>query len=183
MAARASAGRHGVSMHRVGKWQMAVGCAVVALVIVVAAVPLGVAVIHGLITKPNISFNRSCLNAVVEQVKVQGMRAGGRLELRLENLCDPRSLRPRRLKDNDRGKEAGNVWVSRAPTGELTVIVETVDNGHAGRSGYVYSERPPHQEQDGRYEVGGEESDYLGCTDPGHKVADKWWEVWNCEMD
>jgi len=169
-------------MHRVRKWRLAVGGAVVALVIVVAAVPAGVAVIHRLVTQPNIPFNRPCLNAVVEQVKVQGMRPGGRLELRLENLCDPRSLRSRRPEDDDRGNEAGNVWASRAPTGELTVIVETVDNGHAGRGGYVYSEKPPQQAPDGRYEVG-EESDYLGCTDPGHEVADKWWEVWNCEMD
>lgn len=170
-------------MHRVRKWQLVAGCAVVALAIAVAAVPLGVAVLHRLITKPNISFKRSCLNADVAQVKARGVRPGGRIELRLEDLCDPRSLRPRRPEDNERGKEAGNVWASRAPTGELTVIFETVDNGHAGRGGYVYSETPPEHEQDGRYEVGGEESDYLGCTDPGHQLTDRWWEVWNCEMD
>ena len=152
------------------------------VVIVAAAVPLLFVALHWLMTKPNIPFNGSCLNAVVAQPAVRGVRPGGRLELRLENLNDPKSLRPRQPEDNERGKEAGNVWAFRAPAGELTVIVETVDNGHAGRGGYAYSETPPKKAKDGTYTIS-EMSDYLGCTDPGHKVADRWWEVWNCSMD
>ena len=170
-------------MPRMRKWQLAAGCAVVALLIAVGAVLFGIPLLHWLITKPNISFNGPCMNAVVERAEAQGVRPGGRLELRLEKPCDPRSLRPRRPEDNERGKEAGNVWILRAETGQLTVIFETVDNGHAGRGGYVYSESPPEEVEKGRYEVGGEVSDYLGCTDPGHQVADRWWEVWNCDMD
>jgi hypothetical protein len=172
-------------MKTVRKWQVAAGMlgAIGLLGGLVAAAPLGVAALHWLVTRSNTAFDGACLNSVVGRIQAQGLRPGASLELRLEALSDAATLRGRQPVDNRRGREAGNVWASRASTGELRVIVETVDNGHAGRWGYVYSERPPEHAPDGTYEVGGEMSDYLGCTDLAHRVADRWWEAWNCSMD
>ncbi len=130
----------------------------------------------------NIPFDGAAMNAVVEQVQRMELPPGKSVQLRLQSLGDPRSLRPQREGDMVRGKEVGNVLANRAQTGELTLVVVTVDRGHAGRLGYAYSEKPPVKQPDGPlYEV--DESEYLNCTVPTKQVADRWWEVWSCYLD
>jgi hypothetical protein len=122
------------------------------------------------------------MSEVVARVKRLGMKPGEMIYLRLDNLAKPESLRTRNPNAYMRGQEAGNVWASRGAAGKFTVIVVTVDMGHAGSQGYGYSETPPHQER-GRYSLDEDAEHSLSCTDPKHKVAENWWEVWSCEMD
>jgi hypothetical protein len=165
-------------MNRARKWLAKVGCVLAALVLLIVGAWIW---LYRLFHKPNIPFDSSTMNAVVDQVKKLGPQPGKTLALRLESLDEPKSLRARRDAENDRGMETGNVWASRAETGELTVIVLTLDEGHAGRHGYAYSEKPPRREPSGIYEI--DEYEYLNCTDPTKQVADRWWEVWSCWMD
>jgi hypothetical protein len=130
----------------------------------------------------NMAFDRKKMSDVVERVKRLGVKPGEMIYLRLDNLADPESLHSRNRDTYMRGREAGNVWASRAPTGEFTVIVVTVDMGHAGSLGYGYSETPPHEER-GQYSLDDDAEHSLSCTDLQHRVAENWWEVWSCEMD
>jgi hypothetical protein len=131
----------------------------------------------------NVPFDQHRLEAMVDAVKAWGIKPGEDFELRFDRMNDPRSLRflPRWPVENiRRGKEGGDVWVSRDPNGKLTVIIETKDLGHAGQFGYAYSEIPPQKAgKDESLEFG--ENSNLRCTNAGWKVAANWWEVVNCE--
>jgi len=131
---------------------------------------------------PNVPFDSKKMSDVVEGVKRLGMKPGEMVYLRLDNLTDPASLHARNPNTYMRGQEAGNVWANRSTTGEYTVIVVTVDQGHAGSLGYGYSETPPYEER-GQYSLDEDAEHSLKCTDPQHRVAEKWWEVWSCEAD
>ncbi len=159
---------------------LAAGVVVVLTLLAAAATPFGRGVLHFLFMNRHPAYHAEAMNAILELVKVQGVQPGKRLELRVETVAEPRSLRARRPEENLRGREVGNVWASREATGELTVIVETLDMGHAGRGGFAYSEKPP-QKEGNLYFVG--DSEYLNCTEPLKQVADRWWEVWSCYMD
>ncbi len=128
------------------------------------------------------AFDNKNLNEVVERVKRLGMKPGETIYLRLDSLATPASLHPRNPNTYMRGQEAGNVWASRAPTGEFTVIVVAEDRGHAGSRGFGYSEAPP-QVTSGRYSLDEDAEHLLSCTDLQHKIDKNWWEVWSCEAD
>ena len=130
----------------------------------------------------NIPFDQPTLSDVVARVKRLGVKRGQTVYLRMDRLGAPESLHTRNPDTYMRGQEAGNVWASRAASGELTVIVTTADYGHAGSLGYGYSETPP-RASNGQLSLAEDAEHSLSCTDAQHKVAEKWWEVWSCEMD
>jgi len=158
-----------------------VGVTFLSLMIAFAFTPFARA-FRGLISgQRNPSFDKQRLEKIVEKVKEKKLKPGAQVELRVENLSDPGSLRARRTSDNDRGRGAGNVWASKEPGGELVVIIETQDNGHAGTYGYAYSEAAPHQTPEKLWSVGTQT--YMSCTEPSWRVAEHWWQVTSCYMD
>ncbi|MGO8688034.1 MAG: hypothetical protein ACLQLG_00215 [Thermoguttaceae bacterium] len=120
-------------------------------------------------------FNELRLTAIVQQVKTIRLRPGEKLELRLDDLANPKSLR--KLKPNEifPGQGDGSVWAEVTADGKLKVVIETKDLGHAGSYGYAYTEAgPPKQVTDwGGYDLPGP----LCGVDK--KVAEHWWAVKN----
>jgi len=129
-----------------------------------------------------IPFDAKTMNEVVANIRQRGIKPGETIYLRLGSLTAPASLHERNPATYMRGREAGNVWANRADNGELTVIVTTLDGGHAGSLGYAYSETPPPQAS-GQFALAEDAEHSLSCTDAHNKVAEKWWAVWSCEMD
>jgi hypothetical protein len=157
------------------------GIVFVGLVVLFATSSLGRFFLWEIFERRNIPFDRKFLEAVVRQVQKTSLNPGEDRKLRLEHFNDPTTLRPRRAGEYiARGKEAGDIWASRGPGGEWTVIVDTRDFGHAGSFGYAYSETEPQKYGD-LYSFG--EPAYLNCTEPKAKIDDKWWEVVTCYMD
>ena len=135
--------------------------------------PLG----HALRQNPG-SFDRERFEAVVAQVRSMSLVPGEETQLRLDDPSDPMSLRM--LKPNEyfaRGQGAGSVWASVTPDGELKVVIETRDAGHAGEYGFAYSDVPLSPQPFG----GGWDSlDVPGrihLVQPKMKIDDHWWEV------
>ena len=109
-------------------------------------------------------------------MRAVGIRPGEKLELRLDDLANPKSLR--KFKPNEvlqGGDGAGLVWAEMTPEGKLKVVIETKDLGHAGYYGYAYTEAaPPKQVTDwGGYDLPGP----LNGVDK--KIDDHWWAVEN----
>jgi hypothetical protein len=156
-------------------WRRAVSLRSLALLMAIAITSLGC-------SQSNTPFNSHKMGQVVERVKRLGMKPGETLYLRLDSLAAPASLHTRNRDAYPRGQEAGNVWASGSPRGELTVIVVTVDKGHAGSQGYGYSETKP-REARGLYSLAEDAEHSVSCTDPQHRVGERLWEVWSCETD
>jgi len=79
------------------------------------------------------TFDRPRFEAVVEEVRQLRLKPGESVQRRLDDIHDPKSLRP--LKAHEvfrRGEGAGNVWATMTASGKLTVVIETRDLGHAG---------------------------------------------------
>lgn len=88
-------------------------------------------------------FERGHFKEVVAQARALSPTAGGEFELRLDDPHDPSSLRTLAPGESfDRGQGAGHVWARVSPAGDLTVVIQTKDRGHAGESGYAYSDVP-----------------------------------------
>jgi hypothetical protein len=125
-------------------------------------------------------FDKAAFAAIVQQVQVIGIQPGEELELRLDDMANPKSLR--KVKPNeifDRGSGAGSVWAERTADGKLKVVIETRDVGHAGTYGFAYTEAsPPTQMTDwDAYDLPGP------VNHVDKKIDDHWWAVQNPLMD
>ena len=116
-----------------------------------------------------ISFPRSKLEAVVAQLRAENLEPGRVHRLRLTRFPEPSSLSP--MADGEyvrRGEGRGLVWAEITKDGVLRVAFETRDSGHAGESGYLYSDSP----------VTAADIDELGREwRLGRKRSEHWWEI------
>ena len=124
------------------KIKLTIACVILLLALGVGTVlvftPFGIV----LRQKPG-SFDRKHFEAVVAQVRSMSPAAGEEARFRLDDPSDPASLGM--LKPNEtfaRGEGASNLWGRVSPTGELKVVIETRDLGHAGGYGFAYSDVP-----------------------------------------
>jgi hypothetical protein len=127
---------------------------------------------------PN-AFHRSRWEAVVARVRTFDIPPGETREFRMDDLADPASLRPRRPTDpNGRGDGAGDVLGSRTKAGKLKVVIVTSDRGHAGLSGFAYSEEPltpkPYGGSGDWYTL---DVPGLYLVTPEMRIDDSWWRV------
>ena len=129
-------------------------------------------------------FDRKHFDAVVVAVRARGLKPGETVQMRLDDLAVPKSLRP--LKANEafgrgQGAGAGNVWASVTTGGKLKVVIETRDLGHAGEYGFAYSEVPLIASPPGGSGDGGwlelDLPGHLKIVQPSMKIDDHWWEV------
>ncbi len=98
-------------------------------------------------------FDRPCLEAVVKQVRLAGLKPGEQREFRLENLADPASLQPldpARPPGTTNGFSLGDVVAEVSAENQLKVVVTTRTLGHMGTYGFAYSEAllVPRQEEE-----------------------------------
>lgn len=155
------------------------GAVVLLILLVCAATPAGQLLVLSLFEDRRGPFDKPRFEAVVKEVQRRGLKPGERLKLHLDRMDDPGSLRPQRTEDRDRGAGSGNVFAIRKPGGELIVVIETKDLGHAGEYGYAYSEtHPAHQGYNNLFRLDAEEN--LSCTDPDWEVERNWWKVQAC---
>jgi hypothetical protein len=88
-------------------------------------------------------FQQSDLEPVIALIREEKLEPGRVHRFRLDDELSPKSLR--RLKGDERimrGQGRGLVWAEVKPEGELRVAIETVDRGHAGEWGFLYSDGP-----------------------------------------
>lgn len=79
---------------------------------------------------------------IVAKIRGLELRAGERKEFRLDRPADATTLRlDAESPPPPRGQGAGTVWAEKDEQGHLLIAVETIDNGHAGEFGYLYTDR------------------------------------------
>ena len=88
------------------------------------------------------SFHRSRLEAVVAEVRRLPFPPDTEADFYLDDMSNPRSLRPWDGHPMESGKQVGRVWAERTADGHLKVVIETTDSGHAGEYGFAYSDLP-----------------------------------------
>jgi hypothetical protein len=156
---------------------IAFGVLALALAWLIFCTPLGVMLALAFRAHPG-TFDRAKLAAVVEQARNMNLTPDMEQEFRLENISDPKSLRPaKRGEIIYRGQGAGLVWAKISPDGKLRVVVETRDLGRAGSYGFAYSDKPlaaQHVSDDwSSLDVPGP----LNLVQPNMRIDDHWWEV------
>jgi hypothetical protein len=127
------------------------------------------------------AFDRERFEAIVLEVRALGLRPGESVELKLDDIAVPKSLRS--VKPNEmfaRGLGAGNVWATVTSDGKLKVVIETKDLGHAGEYGFAYSEAilipgPLGDESGGWLQL--DLPGRLNIVLPDMKIDDNWWRV------
>ena len=158
------------------------GClvALTVLLVVLLFTPLGFFVLQ----QGAGTFDKPRFEAVVQEVRQRALKPGASIELRLDDIHDPKSLRVRKANEVfDRGQGVGNVWATVTADGKLKVVIETRDLGHAGQYGFAYSDAPltPTPSSWGKDVF---ELDVPGDLQaPAKKIDDHWWEVYNLLMD
>lgn len=129
-------------------------------------------------------FDRPLFEAIVAQVRQAGLKPGTQQEFILEPLSDPKSLHPRGEDEASKWparKGADRVWAQVSAKGELKVVIETRNLGHAGAYGFAYSDTtlsPAPMDGEGnwyRIDVPG----HLYIVVPKMKIDGHWWEVLN----
>lgn len=125
-------------------------------------------------------FYRARFEEVVAEARRLPIPPDDVVELRLDRLSDPRSLRP--VRDDEvfgAGEGAGRVWAQRTVDGHMKVVIETQDSGHAGHYGFAFSDVPlkPEPRDDpsnwSRIDVPG----HLCIVMPDGKIDEHWWSV------
>jgi hypothetical protein len=171
------------------KWVLAAGAAApIALGGAIALTPIGGLLVFAtlIFAEQNPGpFDQARFAAIVEQVNAIGIQPGESLELRLDDITSPKSLR--RVKPDEAAVRAGtiverdgvgDVWAARAADGSLAVVINTRDSGHAGEFGFAYTEAsPPKPVTDYSTDLPGR----LNHVDK--KIDDHWWAVENPLMD
>lgn len=128
------------------------------------------------------SFNRELYSGVVEQVRQSGIAPGQKMTFKMDDLSNPKSLRVRNPDEYiARGQGAGCVEAEMTYDGNLKVVIETRDWGHAGEDGFAYSDVPLDTVPYGP----GDESGWFYLDVPSHlnlvllrwKIDENWWRV------
>ncbi|HUU69073.1 MAG TPA: hypothetical protein VM186_06085 [Planctomycetota bacterium] len=123
-------------------------------------------------------FHRERFEQVVEQVRLSGLKSGETRTFVLEDMTDPKSLRPPR--EGELWYRPGAVWGELTADGKLKVVIQTRALGHAGRYGFAYSEAPLSLRS-----YGGSRWQYLdlpcdlNLALPSMKIDEKWWKMLN----
>jgi hypothetical protein len=123
-------------------------------------------------------FDRERFTGVVEQVRLLELQPGQDHFLRLDDLNDPQSIR--HLKAGERfrrGQGAGNVWARRSSDNQLTVVIETRDQGHSGSYGFAYSDVPLSAKPFGKPWFTIDVPGPLTFVQPKMRIDDHWWKV------
>lgn len=159
------------------KVRLAVG--IVILTIAAGLLLLRISSISSLVLQQNPGpFERARWEAVVRRVEALGVAPGETKELRLDDLEEPMSLRPRRPEEGrERGQGAGSVWAQRTPEGRLMVVIETRDLGHAGEYGFAYSEVPLSPTAFGGGWLSLDVPGHLQLALPSMQIDERWWGV------
>jgi len=123
-------------------------------------------------------FRRPLLEEIVQQVRQARLKPGAEAEFRLDNLDDPKSLRPAKPDEMFvRGGGAGNIWASVSPDGHLSVVIETRDLGHAGEYGFAFSDVPMSatRSDDNWFTI--DVPGRLHFVQPNMRIDNHWWQV------
>ena len=109
------------------------------------------------------------MEAVVAQLRLEALEPARVHRFRLDSTLNPISLRP--LNDGEivqRGSGRGLVWAEVSTDGILRVAFETRDLGHAGESGFLYSDKP----------VTSADIDELGREwRLRRRISEHWWKI------
>jgi len=123
-------------------------------------------------------FDRERFEAVVQQVRLMGIKPGETKQLRLHDVGDPKSLRPLKPgQEFGRGQRAGCVWAEVTAGGKFKVVIETRDLGHAGEYGFAYSEVPLSPTPSGGGWSSLDVPGHMNLVLPEMKIDKNWWEV------
>ena len=114
-------------------------------------------------------FPRSKLETVVEQIRAESIEPARIHRFRLDGNLSPSSLRPMKGGEIvERGDGRGLVWAELSTERTLRIAFETRDLGHAGESGYLYSDNP----------VTSADVDELGREwKLGRRISEHWWVI------
>ena len=89
------------------------------------------------------TFKRKTFAAIVDKVREVTPTETEEIRFYLEDLSSPESLRSLDSEERFmRGEKAGLVWASKSSSGDLKVVIQTKDLGHAGEYGFAYSDTP-----------------------------------------
>jgi hypothetical protein len=141
---------------------------------------LGAGIVHHLFDRSAGSFDRRRFEEIVAVVRIQPIKPGERSEFRLDDFNVPTSLRPLRPGERfRRGQGVGLVWAERTKDGQLKVVVETRDAGHAGELGFAFSDvllRPaPLDAHWSTVDLPGR----LTVVDASSMIDEHWWQVFD----
>ena len=116
-----------------------------------------------------VSFPRHALEAAVAQIRSESIEPGRVHRFRLDRDLSSASLRPQGENESfGRGQARGSVWAEVTADGVLQIAFATRDWGHAGMSGYVYSDKP----------VISADIDELGPEwTLGRRISEHWWKI------
>jgi hypothetical protein len=106
---------------------------------------------------------------IVEEVEKFNNPVGQLKKYKINNFSDLTTIRE--LSEDhfsDRGKGQGDIWVFKT-NDNLVIFIETVDNGHAGEFGIVYS-------KNGNKPVWNHD-DWGEFWIVGEKINDNWYEI------
>jgi len=124
-------------------------------------------------------FHRGRYTQIVERIRAMNL-SPGEWHLRLDDVSAPASLR--RVGEDEtftRGDGAGCVWAEVKPDGNLKVVIETRDLGHAGEYGFAYSDGPLTMSSMGSdgawYQV--DLPGHLNIVTPDMQIDNHWWKV------
>jgi len=136
-----------------------------------------VAVLLGVGRRPG-WFHRDRLEAIVAEVRRRALPANEVVDLYLEDMSDPRSLRPWAEPPVAFGKGAGHVWTERTPEGRLKVVIETTDLGHAGEYGFAFSDLPLAPVPGTQYPEVCVPGRLIFVEGPESQIDEHWWRVY-----
>ena len=120
------------------------------------------------------------MEAIVEKVRASGLKPGREYEFRVQSLDDPESLQevqPTRMPRM--GEGVGLVWAKIDATGNLKVVIQTRDLGHAGEYGFAYSDTPLTPKKFGDHWYTVDVPSHIYIVTPDMKIDDRWWKVLN----
>ena len=112
---------------------------------------------------------------LVNQIKITHPKITNDLRLRLDDLFDVSTLRVVNPGETfRRGQGAGNVFV-RQSNGNYMISIQTVDNGHAGEEGYVYTDVPLKTSDYGSGWLKADVPGHLFLTTNDRQINSNWW--------
>jgi hypothetical protein len=125
-------------------------------------------------------FIRSRYEAIVEEVRLAGLKPEERKEFVLEDLSISKSLRPCiPAGESHQALRIGHVWAEKSAEGKLKVVIMTRNMGHlGGLYGFAYSDVPltpvADKDWDGCFwlEVPG-----MHMTSSNGQIDNHWWKV------
>ena len=122
-------------------------------------------------------FKQKTYTAIVEEVRSRVPNGTEEMTFRILDFADISSLQPSGSNELIRGQNAGTIWASKNSFGELKVVIQTKDLGHAGEYGFAYSDVPLHLTSFGEHWYYIDVPGRLNIATPKMQINQNWWKV------